>query len=235
MAVPTYISHNGSEGSAINAPGNWPAATSNNDIMVIWLSLSNSTGPVLPAAPTGYTQIYTSTQIGTIASNTILSGAYWKRVGASEGAPTFSGITGQRFFSCDQIRGCPTSGDVFDIPGVESLNTSAATSYSLDIGSTSVTDCFILYHLASTIGTSNTFSGETNANLGSLTERYDTGAGESTMGVITGTLAAGGAVGTLTGTQGSALGMYAGFALKSTTSVLTTRTARLFTVLGAGR
>lgn len=235
MAVPTYVSHNGSEGNAINSPGNWPAATQNNDIMVIWLSLSNTTTPVLPSAPTGYTLLFTSNQIGSTAATTILSAVYWKRVGASEAAPTFSGITGQRFFSVDQIRGCVTSGSPFDISGVESDIDPAGTSISLDIGSTAVTDCLILYHIASSIGTSNTFSSGANSNLGSVTEQYDVGAGESTMGVYTGTLAAGGAVGTFTATQGSALSMTVGFALKSTTSTALTTPKNEITLMGVGR
>ncbi len=93
----------------------------------------------------------------------------------------------------------------------------------------------MIYHLASTIGTSNTFSSVTNAALASLTEQYDVGAGESTMGVYTGTLAAGGASGTLAGTQGNALGMYVGFAIKSTTSAPLSFGARRLPLLGAGR
>ncbi len=217
MAVPTLTTVRGSEGNSLNTPGNWPT-TSNNDIMLVWLTLSNSTGPVLPSGTDGYTLIASSSQVGSIASNTMLSGCYWKRVGASEAAPTFSGITGQRFYLASQIAGCVTSGDPFDIYDF-SYNSSASTSIaSLNIGSTTVTDCLIIYYFASSVGTSNTFSSEANANLSSFGENYDVGAGESTMGHCDGGLAAGGAVGTLTGTQGNALGIYYGLAMKSTTS-----------------
>lgn len=217
MAVPTLTTVRGSEGNTLNTPGNWPT-TSNNDIMLIWLTLSNTTSPVLPSAPSGWTEILASTSVGSTNANTMISSIYWKRVGAAEGAPTFSGITGQRFFLASQIAGCVTSGNPFDSNYSYSYNTSNSTSYSLDIGTTTQTDCLIIYYLASSIGTSNTFSAESNSNLSSLTENYDTAAGESTMGHISGGLAAGGAVGTLTGTQGNALGIYFGIPMLSTTS-----------------
>ena len=229
MGVPTFISANASEGNALNSPGNWPT-TQNNDVMFVYLALSNTTSPVLPSAPSGWAQILSTPQCGTVASNTILGGLYWKRVGASEAAPTFSGITGQRFFLAVQYRGCPTSGDPFDVSASD-MNNSASTTISLDIGTTTETDCSIYYFLTSSIGTSNTFSGQTNSNLSGITEDYDTGAGESTMGGWHGSFAAGGAVGTSTTTCGSALSVFCGIAVLSTTSTpLASSTPNFFSV-----
>lgn len=233
MAVPTYVSEGGSEGSAINSPGNWPTMLL-NDYVYIMLALGNTTSPVLPAAPTGYTLEATSAQVGTIASNTAIAAVYSKRMTAAEGAPTFSGITGQRFFLACQIRGAVATGSPTLTITTATKNV-ASTSASFNAGTSADTDTLVLYQFVSTSGANPAWSSESNANLSSLTEQYDTGAGENNVAAISGGLAAGGAIGTLTATVSSGLDIYFGIAIQSVTSVPTAAANRNLPLLGAGR
>lgn len=233
MAAPTYVAEGGSEGSAINTPGNWPTMLV-NDYVYILVALGNSTAPVLPAAPTGYTLEATSAQVGTIASNTAIAAVYSKRMTAAEGAPTFSGITGQRFFLACQIRGAIATGSPTVIITTNTKNV-ASTAASFDAGNSNYTDSLILYQFVSTSGANPAWSAAANANLSSLTEQYDTGAGENNVAAISGGLAAGGAIGTLTATVSSGLDIYFGIAIKSATSILVAANNRNLPLLGAGR
>lgn len=233
MAVPTYVAEGGSEGAAINSPGNYPVVLA-NDYMFIKLTIGNSTSPVLPAAPAGWDIEGTSAQVGTIASNTAIARVYSKRMTAAEGAPTFSGITGQRFFLACNIRGCPVSGSPTALFTTAVKNV-ASTSASFDAGTVSFTDILELYQLASTSGANPAWSSGANSNLSSLTEQYDTGAGENNVAAYSGGLAAGGAIGVFTATVSSGLDIYFGISIKSVTSVALSAANRNLPLLGAGR
>lgn len=233
MAAPTYVSEGGSEGASINTPGNWPTMLL-NDYVYLMLALGNTTSPVLPSAPTGWTLAATSAQVGTIASNTAIAAVYTKRMGAAEGAPTFSGITGQRFFLACQIRGALSTGDP-TVTITTAVKNVASTSASFDAGNSNYTDELVLYQLVSTSGANPAWSAQANANLSSLTEQYDTGAGDNNVSAVSGGLAAGGAIGTLTATVSSGLDIYFGMAIKSATSVIVTANNRNLPLLGAGR
>lgn len=232
MGLPTYIAEGGSEGSAINAPGNWPTMQ-NNDYVYLMLALGNATSPVLPGTPAGWTLQSTSSQVGTIASNTAIAAVWSKRMTASEGAPTFSGITGQRFFLACQIRGAATAGDPTAIITTNFKNV-ASTSASFDAGTASFTDLLVLYQCVSTSGANPAWSSEANSNLSSVTEQYDTGAGENNVMATSGGLAAGGAIGTFTATVSSGLDIYFGIAIKSTTSVSLVVNGGRSSLLGVG-
>ena len=224
MALPTHISTTGAQGSGISTNGNFYATTASNDIAVESLFLTGTTPAGTP--PGGWTQISDQLVSATCRLLTI-----WKRCGVNEAAPVWTSLSGNRFFNSTIIRGCVTTGDPWDV--LTDGQETASTAISIDLGTTVYSDCLYLIHIGR--NSTGTASGEADANLSSLTERYDTPSTNSRI-AYTGGLAVAGAGGTLTATTtSSARKLWCALALKSTTSVLASGNPRQLALMGVGR
>ena len=223
MAIPTHISTTGGQGSGISSNGNFYATTASNDIAVESLFLTGATPAATP--PGDWTQISDQLVSATCRLLTI-----WKRCGVNEAAPTWSSISGNRFFNSTIIRGCVTTGDPWDV--LTDGQETASTAISIALGTTVYSECLYLIHIGR--NSTGTASGEAAANLSSLTERYDTPATNSRI-AYTGGLAVAGAGGTLTATTtSSARKLWCALALKSTSSVIGTAMNGRSSLLGVG-
>jgi len=197
MALPSHQWSVLSAGSGISNNGNF-SGTLENDIIVESLALFFNTSPGA-TVPDGYTQISDVT-VGTLSGDTIRMITAWRRIAAdSEGAGSWSGISGYRFFTTTNIRGCKTTGNPFEFvdDGI-----STGSSLSMALSTSNYTDIMVLHHMA----TERDFSGEwmgarANAQLSSLTEQTDLclpTSGGCGRGAITGTRTAVGSLGTTT-------------------------------------
>ena len=191
MAVPTHISSTGGEGGSISKDSNFYATTLANDIAIQQCSLITGT---VTATPPADWNILSDVSFGTAQRKITI----WKRCGANEASPQWTSITaGARFFQSTIIRGCVTTGNPYDSSWSDG-SIASTTAVSLDLGVTSYSDILYLVQIVNfSAGTVTTW---TDANLSSVTERYDLAAGGMSPKAITGGLAIAGDGGTLTGT-----------------------------------
>jgi len=218
MAVPTHQWSVLSAGSGISNNGNF-SGTLENDIIVETLALFFNTSPGA-TVPAGYTQISDVT-VGTTSGDIIRMITAWRRIAAdSEGAGSWSGISGYRFFTTTNIRGCKTTGNPFEF--VDD-GTSTGSSLSMALSTSSYTDIMVLHHMATERDTSGGWMGaRANAQLSSLLERADlclTVSGGCGRGSITGTRTAVGSLGTTTVATNSDNMTWVAIPLQSTTSI----------------
>jgi hypothetical protein len=132
---------------------------------------------------------------------------FYKRAGASESSPTTSDSGTGQVGQIIGIRGCVTSGDPFDATAGSFTNT-ADTSGVIPGVTTTVANTLLLYAIGIYPGTNNFdgwFSGWTNANLTSLTERMDRTWTYGGFGLATGFKATAGASGNTTVTIANTL------------------------------
>ena len=227
MAVPTHINTAGAQGGAITTNTNWYATTANNDIGVETMAVSGAGAAA--TVPSGWSSPISDVTVGTYRLITT-----WKRCGVNEPNHAWSAITGtNRFILSTVIRGCPTSGDPWDV--LTDGTAAASTSMSIALGTTVYSDCLYLVHIGNP-GSCTVASGAA-ANLSSVTEQYDTATTSNSRHAFTGGLATAGAGGTLTGTFSSSLAAaWMVIALKSTTSTTGgTVLGGRKTLLGVGR
>lgn len=218
MAAPTVQSSTGSASASGTTGGNWPT-TSTDDIIINTLSLTGSASPAA-TIPSGYT-LLSDDQVGTTSGDTIRLITCWKRCVGAETNPAWSAITGYRFWQYALIRGCPTSGDPYNLLS-SGTKTPASTSWpAIALGSSDMTDNLLLYFGATDVSTATQMSAQANSALTSITEQYDTGvAGSSGAGrnLTSGILAGGGDTGTFTATITSSLNVWFALCMTSTTS-----------------
>lgn len=207
MALPTFHAITAATGNDPNiALPNmaWPAGHAANDIGIFFITSDFSNLVNTTATPSGFTLI-TNSRNNSDPSDGIWGAAFWKRAtSGAEANVTFSQIantsgTGWRA-SIMTIRGCPTSGDPFDITAVSNQSGNATVTFPSI--TTTVSDCLIILFASNGRDvTSANYGTWTNANLASLTERIDSqgnhGNGQG-IGVATGGKATAGAIGTST-------------------------------------
>lgn len=205
MAIPPFVGAGTFvSGSGSVTPG-LPAGLASGDLMIMLLQTANE---AVPATPTGYAgEIPGSPQgIGTAATagSTRLTGFY-KFAGPSESAVGTGDSGNHQCAVVLAFRDVATSG-TFNANGGDTA--SASTSIAFPNVTTTVADCLIVNILAHAIDASSSTqsSGEANASLSSVTERFDQGSNAALGGglaVITGGLASAGASGATTATLAS--------------------------------
>jgi hypothetical protein len=180
------------------APG---AGHTSGDIDIIIVESAND--PVTLSVAAGFAELTAISPVS-IAGQTRLT-IFWRRWNGTDGSPTIDVTGGDHAIArMISISGCIASGNPWDITGTGTNDTTADTTVSIAGGTTTVADCLIMLMVAQALPDSNTtteFSGETNADLSSLTERMDhtrnIGNGGA-IGMWTGGKAAAGAFGATT-------------------------------------
>ncbi len=197
MPFPTWANLGPASGGTGAVTVNYPVNYSTNDIAVLVCQSSNET---VTETSGGWTQ-KAAIGLGTPGApgSTKLT-VFWKRVTNGGGeTPAALADAGDHVNGIIAIiRGCPLTGDPFDIVATGS---EATVDASLDLTgpSSSLGECLVLITACHAVDTANPeWSGQTAPNLGTLTERYDKsitiGNGGGTA-IWSGTLAAAGAVG----------------------------------------
>lgn len=161
----------GNAGAGTMTPG-LPAGLTADDIMILHIVGESEDGD------TDGQGDWDGTLIGTVESDPGVWGAndksrctvYWRRATASESAPTVSdpgNSCGQCAISA--FRGCETAGSPLSGTAV---STSALNSASYTATGVTTVDDGSMVFVMLTAGDDGTYSGETNANLVSITEAY---------------------------------------------------------------
>jgi hypothetical protein len=199
VTIPTFVAA-GAEATGTGAvvPALFAGHTT-NDIIVLVVQSSNDS---IVAPPAGYTRLGPQNGIGVAAT----AGAnrlsiFWKRDGGSESNPTVADPGDHAYAMTFGVRGCPTAGDPFEFGG-NNFKFVTSTSGSSPKSSTRVDNTLVCDIFAgSADNTSAEGSSPTNADLGSVTERFDNGTTDGTGGfiyVVTGTKIEHGTVGATT-------------------------------------
>jgi len=190
MAAPTWVAagtfvNNLSSGSL--TPG-LPAGYTTDDIFILF-AVTND-GEVAPT-PSGWNLLTfeDSTSAGFRAT------MFWRRATASETAPTFTSPANGESAIIHAFRGCQSVGNPFNVTAGSSESTSN-TSVTFPSITTTVDECMVVLFGAVF---NATISGQTNANLTSLTERSDNSTFLA-LNVTTGVKATLGATGTTSAT-----------------------------------
>lgn len=214
MAVPTYVA-SGTHAVGIGdvSPG-LPTGWAENDIFL--LQAESFEGSV--AAPTGYTLVAEVAK-GTADANESFQTWFWKRATASETAPTVTDPGNHALAVVHAFRGCITTGNPWDIQysGTDSAGTS---NVSIIGDTTTVGDTLVVFGVGQHNDTGTyTLSSFANADLATVTVRWDEGTIEGNggcIGLVTGEKATAGAYGTTTGTADANSGIktFIVFALK---------------------
>ncbi len=200
MAVPTYVGTTGqaSTGSPGSCP--YPSGVQTNDIIV--LAIEDDVGTI--GTPSGWTAFADSPQ--TSGGSTKIH-VFWKRYTAADANPSFTGFSNHYLARTFAIRGCPTSGDPFDVTAGSTDGGAPSTTLTIAGDTTTVADCLVLLIAADGVDSNATrVSGEANADLTSLTERLDSGTTTGNGGGLvayTGVKATAGAFGSTTATYTS--------------------------------
>jgi hypothetical protein len=188
---------------------NWPTQLT-NDIGLMFIETANQ--PI--ATPSGWNAIANASQgVGTAGSVTATClQVFWRRAAsAAESAVTILGAanTGDHIIGVIiGVRGCVASGDPIDVSAGDTTADADATAVSIPGATTTVANCYVVAACArqTDIATLQQ-SGETNADLASLNERFDSGSTAGNGGglaIITGLKATAGLYGATTATLTSA-------------------------------
>jgi hypothetical protein len=170
---------------------------------LLFVESSNQPG----AAPTDYVQVPGSPQGGGSPGSSTGLGleCFWKRAGVSESAPTVDDRGTHTYAVIAGFRGCPTTGNPWDITPVGGSDTAASdTSLSIPGGTTTLDNVLVVQaavHRVDQLGAN--FSAWANTSLTNLTERFDNSTDISEGGgiaVVTGGKATAGAFGATTAT-----------------------------------
>jgi hypothetical protein len=198
MAPPTVVAVGAVDSATPWAPG-LPAGWQVDDILLI---IVESTGGETAPSATGYAHVTGSPVVE--ATNTQLS-VLWKRATTSEPAPTVTGPTDHAVTRMLGVRGCPVTGNPWNISPVATEAT-VDTSATWPGGTTTVADCLVLEIIAAGLpdaASTINLGVLANANYTGITERMDnwvlTGNGGG-IGVVSGVKATAGATGQSTAT-----------------------------------
>lgn len=198
---PTVVSVGAVDSATPWVPG-LPAGWAQSDILLI---VGEQTGGEPQMAATGYAHVSSGgTPVSPVVQgvNTQLC-VLWKRATASESDPTVTGPSNHAVTRMIAIRGCPLSGNPWNVVGVAASATSD-TSLVWPGATTTVADCLVLEIVATgaDIGTAQ-LGALTNGAYASIVEQMDnwviTGAGGG-IGLVSATKATAGATGQSTAT-----------------------------------
>ncbi len=199
-SAPTYVAAGAiASGTGAITPA-LPSGIATNDILL--LSLETANQAITIPTPNGgtWTQVTNSPQnVGSGTTATSLT-IFWSRYNGTQGAPTTSDSGDHQQGRIIAIRGASTVGDPTD-GTAGGTDATANTTGSIPGCTTTFANDLVVTAIATSLpdasGTAN-FSGWTNANLSSLTERTDntvTAGNGGGLGVATGVKATAGAVG----------------------------------------
>jgi hypothetical protein len=189
MAVTFVAVGTAASGTGNITPG-LPADWQENDIFLLFVETADQA----VSTPSGWTLIsYLETTDGPDSRLT----AFWKRATSSESDPTISDPGNHAFGVIIALRGCNKSGTPLH---TSAWGTNYATvNHEFPAVTTTVSNCFIVHIAGHGRDTANaTWSSWLNANLSSLTERFDaatTAGNGGGIGIATGTIAAAGNIG----------------------------------------
>ncbi len=200
--MPTFVAAGAvASGTGTISPA-LPSGLQTNDILLLFLETANQTISISNQNGGTWTQVTGSPQgTGTAggSSATCLT-AFWSRYNGSQGAPTTSDSGNHQLGRMIAIRGATTSGNPWDVEA-GGVDATSNTSGSIPGTTTTVANTLVVVAIATSLpdasGTAN-FSGWTNANLSSLTERTDntvTAGNGGGLGLATGGKATAGAYG----------------------------------------
>lgn len=167
MAAPTIVAVGTAVGGAANVTPNIPSQMV-NDIGVIWVECG-AADTVTP--PSGWAQITNSTvATGTPTKLTLL----WRRLTGTDGNPTITDAGDHLAAQMIVIRGCPTSGNPWDV-FFSSTELLTDTTVSITSTNTTVIDTLCMAGFSTGQDTSSTAgaTGWANASFSSITERMD--------------------------------------------------------------
>jgi hypothetical protein len=171
-STPTFVAAGTALSASIGGSPGLPSGTAEDDILLLLIETANEA----IAAPDGtWGAVDNSPSSTSGASTASRITAYWKSAGSGEVAPTLADPGDHIHAVILGFRGCPTSGDPWNVTAAGTVN--ATNSVSIPAVTTTLANCLIVNILS--IG--GDFSGAdrvdsfTNAGLTSLTERYDAG------------------------------------------------------------
>jgi len=179
-----------------------PSGIASGDILLLFLETSNQAISISNQNGGTWTEVTNSPQYcGTAAGTTgARLTAFWSRYNGTQGAPTASDSGNHQLGRMIAIRGAAASGNPWDVTagGVEATSD---TSGSIPGATTTVADTLVVTAIATSLpdaSSTSKFSGWTNANLTSLTERTDNSVNAGNgggLGIATGVKATAGAYG----------------------------------------
>lgn len=215
MAPPTFQALLDADASTGNVSLTWSAASVNeNDIILIGMETNAGEHP---QNPDGYLHLGPTID----ADDTALT-VFWRRCNGDEAGVDVLGPGDHVVVNATLWRGCVTEGEPWDIL-VTGVDNTSNTTLSATGGTTTVADTLVV--VFSTLGTdtdTSQFSGWTNADLGSVTERADNFSSQGSgggIGIASGTKTAAGTFGAMTATLANAAKKtFSTFALKPTDS-----------------
>jgi hypothetical protein len=182
-----------------------PAGLQANDILLLFVETANQTISITNQNGGTWTQVTGSPQGTGTAGGTAATSltVFWSRYNGTQGAPTTSDSGDHQLGRMIAIRGATTSGNPWDVTagGVEAT---ADTSGSIAGATTTVANALVVVAIATSLPDASStakFSGWTNADLSSLTERTDntvTAGNGGGLAIATGGKASAGAYGATT-------------------------------------
>ncbi len=214
--IPTYQAAGTPGASVAAATPTWPAHLA-NDIALLFIESAGGEAATLTTA-SGFVAVTNSPQAtGTTTAGTRIT-VFWCRATGSAMANPVVGDPGNHVYSrILTFRGCITSGNPWDITG-GGVKAAASTSATVTGVTTTVANTLIVQALAWDLDNAGPLvSAQTNAGLGSITERHDEGTALGTGGgfaVWTGTKATAGATGSTTATVTSSINAFLTIALR---------------------
>jgi hypothetical protein len=203
MPAPIYQA-NTTGGGTNSVTVNWPAGHLADDVALLVIETGGEGTTLTP--PSGWTAI-TSTPVTDIADATGSKlHCWWRRATSNAEASVSTGDSGDHQIAVmTTYRGCATTGDPFDVTTTGN-KTSASTTATVPAVTTTVGQTLIVGIIGRPNDSSSTteFSGYTNANLTSITERREFGSISGHGGgmvVFTGIKATAGDTGTTSATK----------------------------------
>ena len=208
MALPVYRSSGARGASTTSLTVAAPSDHVTNDIELLQIESADD-GAVTLSTANGFTQI-TGSPVSAANADLLIATrltCFWRRWDGAAGNPVINDdVINHVFAQIHAFSGCITTGDPWNIT-VASSETVEDTTGSITGGTTTVDDCLIALLAVSAkpdAADGQRYSGQTNADLASLTERQDgstnTGNGGA-MSLTTGGKASAGAFGATTYTH----------------------------------
>lgn len=195
----------------------WPAHDT-GDVALLIVESSLHDQAVNLAVPAGFAPVPNSPQVTGNPGGRL--SVFWARAtSAAMGAPTLNGPTDHIQGQIITFRGCPVSGDPWNVV-LGGIDMVSDASLSIPGGVTSIDNCLLVFIVAN-IADADTprWSGWANPDLANLTERVDLGTlvgNGGGLAVVTGEKAAAGAFGPTTATAAAATQkMFLALALKA--------------------
>jgi len=201
-AVPTFVAAGAvASGTGTITPA-LPSGIATNDILLLFLETSNQAISITNQNGGTWTEVTNSPQYCGTANGTTGARltAFWSRYNGTQGAPTASDSGNHQLGRIIAIRNAVSSGNPWDVTvgGVEAVDD---TSGSIPGATTTVANTLVVTAIATSLPDASStakFSGWTNANLTSLTERTDNSVNAGNgggLGIATGFKATAGAYG----------------------------------------